>query len=58
MDTVELGVIGELVGGVAAIGSLLLVGIQIRSNTNTLWASATYEAQHAWDEAHYFRGGR
>ncbi len=29
MDIMELGAIGELVGGVAVIGSLLYVGLQI-----------------------------
>ena len=34
MDIMELGAIGELVGGVAVIGSLIFVGLQVRhSNT-------------------------
>ena len=33
MDIMELGAIGELVGGVAVIGSLLYVGLQVRQNT-------------------------
>ncbi len=33
MNIMELGAIGELVGGVAVIGSLLYVGFQIRQNT-------------------------
>ena len=36
MDIMELGAIGELVGGVAVIGSLLFVGVQVRQNTRTL----------------------
>ncbi len=44
MDIMELGAIGELVGGVAVIGSLLFVGIQLRSTTKTLRAQSTYEA--------------
>ena len=30
MDIMELGAIGELVGGVAVIGSLIYVGLQVR----------------------------
>ena len=33
MDIMELGAIGELVGGMAVIGSLLYVGFQVRQNT-------------------------
>ena len=33
MDIMELGAIGELVGGVPVIGSLLYVGLQVRENT-------------------------
>ncbi len=36
MDIMELGAIGELVGGLAVIGSLIYVGIQVRQNTRTL----------------------
>ncbi len=32
MDILELGAIGELVGGVAVIGSLLYVGLQVRQS--------------------------
>ncbi len=32
MDIMELGAIGELVGGVAVIGSLLYVGLQVRQS--------------------------
>ena len=33
MDIMELGAIGELVGGVAVIASLIFVGLQVRQNT-------------------------
>ena len=33
MDIMQLGALGELVGGVAVIGSLIYVGFQIRQNT-------------------------
>jgi len=32
MDIMELGAIGELVGGIAVIGSLLYVGLQVRQS--------------------------
>jgi len=35
MNILELGVIGELVGGIAVVASLLFVGLQIRGNTRT-----------------------
>ena len=41
MNIMELGAIGELVGGVAVIGSLLYVGLQIRRNT-----AATHAGSH------------
>ncbi len=44
MNIMELGAIGELVGGVAVIVSLIFVGLQIRSNTYTTAAAS----QNAW----------
>ncbi len=44
MDIMELGAIGELVGGVAVIASLVFVGLQVRSNTRTAVAAS----QNAW----------
>ena len=43
MDIMELGAIGELVGGVAVIGSLIYVGLQVRQNTKAL-SSSTFHA--------------
>ncbi len=43
MDILELGAIGELVGGVAVIGSLLYVGIQIRQNTRVVQSTAHHQ---------------
>ena len=34
MDIMELGAIGELVGGVAVIGSLIYVGLQVRQSNH------------------------
>ena len=36
MDILELGAIGELVGGIAVIASLLYVGLQVRQNKKAL----------------------
>lgn len=44
MDIVELGTIGELMGGVAVVGSLISVGIQLRQTTATLRATSSYDA--------------
>ena len=45
MDIMELGAIGELVGGVAVIGSLLFVGIQVRQAAFASRAAVAQEAQ-------------
>ena len=34
MDIMELGAIGELVGGVAVVASLIFVGVQVRQSNN------------------------
>lgn len=40
MDIVELGAIGELVGGVAVIASLIFLGQQVRQNTRSVQNAA------------------
>jgi len=40
MDLMELGAIGELVGGMAVVGSLIFVGLQVRYNTAAIRASS------------------
>ena len=40
MDIMELGAVGELVGGVAVVASLIYVGLQVRQNTSALRANA------------------
>ena len=40
MDILELGAIGELVGGVAVIGSLLFVGLQVRQSNRLAQADS------------------
>ena len=51
MDIMELGAIGELVGGVAVIASLIFVGAQVRQNTMSL---KTANAQSLADTALHF----
>ena len=36
MDIMELGAIGELVGGVAVVASLIFVGVQVRQNARSV----------------------
>ena len=36
MDIMELGAIGELVGGIAVVASLIYVGVQVRQNSSQL----------------------
>ena len=48
MDIMELGAIGEMVGGVAVVASLIFVGLQIRANTRTMTADAGTRAQMSW----------
>jgi len=48
MIIMELGAIGEMIGCVAVIGSLLFVWIQIRTSVKTMRATSTYEAEHTW----------
>ncbi len=36
MDIMELGAVGELVGGVAVVASLIYVGVQVRQNSDHL----------------------
>jgi len=40
MDIMELGAIGELVGGVAVVVSLIYVGLQVRHNTAAIRVSS------------------
>ncbi len=43
MDIMELGAIGELVGGVAVIATLIYLALQIRQNTNLAQGTAQRE---------------
>ena len=43
MDIMELGAIGELVGGVAVIGSLIYLAIQVKQG-NEAWRTEAHRA--------------
>jgi hypothetical protein len=43
MDIMELGAIGELVGGVAVIATLIYLALQVRDNTRSLRATGTQQ---------------
>ncbi len=58
MDIMELGAIGELVGGVAVIGSLLYVGLQIRQNSTWLRANVVDGASQWMATTHLFLASR
>ena len=47
MDIMELGAIGELVGGVAVIGSLIYVGLQVRQSNDNARQSLAMEKSGA-----------
>ena len=51
MTITELGAIGELVGGVAVIGSLIFVGMQIRSTAKSVQVSSTLDVMQTWADA-------
>jgi hypothetical protein len=43
-----IGAIGEVVGGLAVVVSIVYLSIQIRSNTRTMKAKASFDATHSW----------
>ena len=47
MTIMELGAIGELVGGVAVIASLIFVGLQVRQNTHAISSGRHQEMLHS-----------
>ena len=47
MDIMELGAIGELIGGLAVIASLIFVGVQVRNSTREQQTSSMREAARA-----------
>ena len=50
MDIMELGAIGELVGGIAVIGSLIFVGLQVRQSNEMAKAEVMRAYIHAYND--------
>ncbi len=48
MTMLEWGALGELIGGIAIIGSLIYVGIQIRQNTRAVRGSTLHKVTDFW----------
>jgi hypothetical protein len=48
MSIAELGALGEFVSSIAVVVSIVYLSIQIRSNTRTTRASATFDGLHSW----------
>ena len=58
MDIMELGAIGELVGGVAVIASLLYVGFQVRQSTSVAKGELAQGVHRLVQPMEPFRGTR
>ena len=54
MGIMELGAIGELVGGMAVVASLIYVGVQVRQNSNWQRANAVDASSQRLTDMHYF----
>ncbi len=50
MSILELGALGEFFGSIGVIATLIYLAIQIRSNTRTTKANASFQATHSWAE--------
>jgi hypothetical protein len=50
MSITELGALGEFISSIAVVVSIVYLSIQIRSNTRTARASATFDGLHSWAE--------
>jgi hypothetical protein len=48
MNWEAIGAIGEILGALAVVVSILYLSIQIRSNTRATKASASFDATHSW----------
>ena len=48
MNWDAIGAIGEIIGAVAVVISIVYLAAQIRSNTRTMRANAGFEATHSW----------
>jgi hypothetical protein len=50
MSIIELGALGEFVGSIAVVITLIYLAVQIRANTRTTKANASFQATHSWAE--------
>ena len=48
MSIAELGALGEFIGSFGVIATLIYLAIQVRTNTRTTRAEASYNALHSW----------
>lgn len=48
MSIIELGALGEFIGSFGVIATLIYLAIQIRANTRTTRAEASFNALHSW----------
>ena len=48
MDWEAIGAVGEIIGAIAVVVSIVYLSTQIRSNTRATKASAGFEAAHSW----------
>lgn len=48
MSWEAVGAIGDLVGGVGVIVSIVYLAVQVRANTRATQGSASFEATHSW----------
>ena len=47
MNVQDWGAIGEVVGAIAVIVSILYLSIQVRANARTMKATASFDATHS-----------
>lgn len=52
MSVTELGALGEFIGSIAVVASLIFVAIQLRSNTTAVRAS-TYQSIHDAEDSYW-----
>ncbi len=50
MNWEAIGAVGEIVGAIAVVITLVYLAAQIRSNTRTTKANASFQATHSWAE--------
>ena len=50
MSIIELGALGEFIGSIAVVITLIYLAAQIRANTRTTKANASFQATHSWAE--------